>query len=277
MTQTLKSTLDVFREDLFVGKVLFCTGGGSGIGYGQVRAMMRHGADAVIVGRRADVLAKAADTLSKETGRRCIGVSADVRKPESLKVAVDKAVETFGGIDYVINAAAGNFLSPIESLSPNGFKTVIEIDLLGTFNAIRATMPHVLERRGAYVHVSATLFYTALPLQAHASAAKAGVDALSRVLGVELGPRGVRSNVIAPGPIADTEGASRLMLEGEDSIKRIPVGRMGCVEDIAAATVFLFSPAGAFINSEQLVVDGGAWHIGSLGMMQYPDVFQSKL
>jgi peroxisomal 2,4-dienoyl-CoA reductase len=134
-----------------------------------------------------------------------------VRKPEQLEAAVSKARSELGKISHVICGAAGNLyvpfpcsqltnsLSPIDGLSSNGFKTVIDIDLLGTYNTIKATLASIRESRGSYLHISATLHYRGTPWQAHVSAAKAGVDALSQALAVEEGPRGVRSNVIAPG------------------------------------------------------------------------------
>jgi peroxisomal 2,4-dienoyl-CoA reductase len=261
----------VFKPDIFNGKVLFCTGGGSGIGRGMVYAVMKHGANAVIVGRNAERLQKAAEELSKETGRVCVPAPADVRKPEQLRAAVDKTIEKFGRIDFVINAAAGNFLAPISNLSENGFRTVIEIDVLGTYNSIKATLPHVRKSKGSYIHVSTTMHYRATPWQVHVSAAKAAIDATSAVLAVEEGPHGVRSNVLTPGPIGGTEGMARLLAVQETPIEdTIALGRQGVNEDCGSATVFLFSDAASWVTGQVLVADGGSNHL-VLPYVKYPD------
>lgn len=138
-------------------------------------------------------------------------------------------METFGRIDYVICGAAGNFMAPIDGVSPNGFMTVQQIDLQGTYNTVKATINEVKRNHGVYTHVGATLHYTAIPWQAAASAAKAGIDALSQSIAVEYGPFGVRSNVIAPGMMKGTEGADRLTPKGGEEIveSRIPQQRIG--------------------------------------------------
>jgi len=260
----------VFKPDIFKGKVLFCTGGGSGICRGMTEAMMRHGAKATIVGRKLDRLTQAAKELSEATGQECIPTQGDVRQPATLKEAVAKTIAKFGRIDYVICGAAGNFLAPISAMSENAFKTVMEIDTIGTFNTIKATIAHVRASKGAYIHVSATLHYNGTPFQAHVSAAKAGVDALSAVLAVEEGPNGVRSNVIAPGPISGTEGMDRLSPKGDiPGRPGYPAGRMGVVGDIANATIFLFSDAAAYITGQVLPVDGGTMHMQST-FLPYP-------
>lgn len=266
-THPPRKSTDVFLKDIFKGKVLFCTGGGSGICKGMTRALMLHGADAIIVGRNLERVSTSAKELSNETGRICIAASADVRKPNQLKDAVNQCIQQFGKIDFVICGAAGNFLAPISGLSENGFKTVIEIDTLGTYNTIKSTLPYVRKSHGSYIHVSATLHYRGTPYQAHVSAAKAAVDALSQAFAVEEGPHGVRSNVIAPGLISDTEGASRLhdLLykpgEGPDYPKETPLQRVGHVSDIANVAIFLFSEAANFITGRIFVVDGGAEHL----------------
>lgn len=191
-----------------------------------------------------------------------------------MQEAVAKTVSTFGRIDFVICGAAGNFLAPISGLSENAFKTVMEIDTLGTYNTIKATIPHVKASSGSYIHVSATLHYRGTPYQAHVSAAKAAVDALSAVLAVEEGPSGIRSNVIAPGPIGGTEGMDRLSAKSPDADRELhrylPVGRVGDVKDIANAAVFLFSDAANFISGAVLVVDGASEHIRTL-QFPYPE------
>lgn len=263
---------DVFRPDIFKGKVAFVTGGGSGICYALTEALMRFGAKSAIVGRKADRLAQAAEQLSRDTGSEAIPTAADVRKPETLAEAVRKAVQHFGKIDFVICGAAGNFMSPIEALSPNAFRTVVEIDLLGTYNTVKATMEHIKASHGTYLHISATLHYSGLPWQSAPSAAKAGVDALSNALAVELGPFGVRSNCIAPGLIAGTEGADRLVPGGDQGViaGMIPIQRVGDKSDIANATVFLFSDAATWITGQIIAVDGGHMHFRG-PWLPYPD------
>jgi len=234
---------------------------------------MAHGADAVIIGRKIEKGEASAKKLSEATGQRCIFAQADVRKPEQLKAAAKKCIDTFGKIDFVICGAAGNFLSPISGLSENGFATVVGIDTIGTYNTIKATLPHLRETRGSYIHVSATLHYRGTPYQAHVSAAKAGVDALSNVLAVEEGPRGVRSNVIAPGPISGTEGMDRLTPTGmEKSVTRgIPLQRQGSLDDVPNAAVFLFSEAANWVTGQVIAVDGGQNHIGNSSLLPYPE------
>lgn len=180
-------------------------------------------------------------------------------------------IERFGRIDYVICGAAGNFLAPISGLSENAFKTVVDIDLLGTYNTIKATLPALRESKGGYIHISATLHYRGFPWQAHVSAAKAGVDALSQVLAAEEGPRGVRSNVIAPGLIAGTEGADRLVprVAGRKPTDDTPLGRAGDKMDIGNMAVFLFSDAARWITGHVFVVDGGEQHTKMSGL-PYP-------
>ncbi|KAN0064610.1 peroxisomal 2 4-dienoyl-CoA reductase sps19 [Thecaphora frezii] len=267
----------IFRADIFKGKVLFCTGGGSGICYEMTRAIMSHGAHAAILGRKAERLSKAAETLSKQTGSRCIATPGDVREPANLKRAVEATIKEFGRIDFVICGSAANWLAGIDENNEKGFKTVIDIDLLGSYNTVKATLEQLKKNRGSYIFVSATLHYFGLSWQAPASAAKAGVDALSRVLAVEMGPLGIRSNVIAPGPIRGTEGMDRLAPKGADDIVAglVPMQRMGEKSDIAAAAVYLFSDAATYVTGTQMVVDGGAWHTQGQSL-PYPTLVLDK-
>ncbi|KAJ8082761.1 peroxisomal 2 4-dienoyl-CoA reductase sps19 [Marasmius tenuissimus] len=270
--QPVCDSTSIFKDDIFKGKVVFCTGGGSGICKGMTEALMRHGADAAIFGRKLDRLTQTAKELSDATKRTCIATQGDVRQPESLKDAVQKTVEKFGRIDFVICGAAGNFLAPISGLSENAFKTVMEIDTIGSYNTVKATLPHVRSSRGSYIFVSATLHYNATPYQAHVSAAKAGIDALSQVLAIEEGPHGIRSNVISPGPIGNTEGMDRLSnksVPGSGWISGGPVGRIGDIKDVANATLFLFSDAASFITGQVLPVDGGWEHLRTT-QLPYP-------
>jgi peroxisomal 2,4-dienoyl-CoA reductase len=258
--------MSIFRKDIFAGKVAFVTGGGSGICRGITEALLQHGCDAAIVSRNRERLDDAASALTASSGRHCIGVAADVRDGAAVEAAIDRTLEELGRIDIVVNGAAGNFLAPAASLSYNAFKTVIDIDTLGTFNVSKAAFTKYLGGHGGVIlNISATLHYTGVPFQTHPGAAKAAVDALTRHLAVEWGPAGVRVNAIAPGPIADTEGMKRLLAEElKDKMRaRIPVQRFGKISDIADAAVFLASDAASYISGAILVVDGGAWLTGS--------------
>lgn len=256
----MPSPLDVFRDGVLAGHVALVTGGGTGICRGIAHAYARFGADVCIVSRKPDVLEKTAAEMSAATGRTVLAVAADVRDPDAVAKAVAQTVERFGKLDTLVNGAAGNFLAPAAGLSPNGFKTVIEIDLVGTFNAARAAFEQLQKSgTGLVLNISATLHYHGTPLQIHASAAKAGVDAITRNLAVEWGRFGVRSCGIAPGPIGDTEGMKRLA-PGDIADKAkgaIPAGRFGTIDEIAAAAVYLRSPAAAYVTGHVLVVDGG--------------------
>ncbi|MCJ1362055.1 hypothetical protein MMC16_001157 [Acarospora aff. strigata] len=270
---------EVWKDGIFDNKVVFCTGGAGTICSAQVRALVYLGANACIVGRnvqKTEDMAK--DIATARKGAKVIGIgSIDVRQAESLQNAVDRCVKELGSLDFVIAGAAGNFLASIMQLSTNAFKSVMDIDVLGSYNTVKATLPYLSESAAKYktdgkntpiagtggriIFVSATLHYTGSPLQSHVAVAKAGVDALSNALAIELGPRGLTSNVIAPGPIAGTEGMERLARKEDAaaSTKRVPTGRYGTVKEIADATIYLFSDAANFVNGATVVVDGGAW------------------
>jgi 2,4-dienoyl-CoA reductase [(3E)-enoyl-CoA-producing], peroxisomal len=250
----------IFTDGILKSHVAFVTGGGTGITGGVARAFAEAGAAVSLISRNLDHLQPAADAIN-ENGGKAIAVVADVRQPEAVQAAVDATVEQLGKIDIVINGAAGNFLCKAEELSPNGFGSVVDIDLKGTFNVCRAAFAQLKEHRGQILNISATLHYLGTPLQLHVSAAKAGVDALTRNLAVEWGRYGIRVNTIAPGPIEDTEGMTRLVPEAikERFRKAVPLGRFGRIADIEKAAVFLCSDAASFINGAVLVVDGGHW------------------
>jgi peroxisomal 2,4-dienoyl-CoA reductase len=250
----------IFADGVLRGRVAFVTGGGTGITGGVARAFAEAGASVALVSRKMDHLVPAAQLIT-ENGGNALAVSADVRQPAEVENAIAKTVAEFGKIDIVVNGAAGNFLCKAEELSPNGFGTVVDIDLKGTFNVCRAAFAQLKENRGQILNISATLHYLGTPMQLHVSAAKAGVDALTRNLAVEWGRYGIRVNAIAPGPIEDTEGMQRLVPEPvrERLKKNVPLGRFGRIADIENAALFVCSDAGSFINGEVLVVDGGHW------------------
>ncbi|MBD0370595.1 MAG: SDR family oxidoreductase [Pyrinomonadaceae bacterium] len=249
-----------FVDGLLRGRVALVTGGGTGITGGVARALAESGARVCLVSRRMEHLEPAAERI-RAGGGEALAVAADVRNMEEVERAVAACVEKFGKLDIVVNGAAGNFLCPAEELSPNGFGTVVDIDLKGTFNVSRAAFAELKKNRGQILNISATLHYGGTPLQLHVSAAKAGVDALTRNLAVEWGRYGIRVNGIAPGPIEDTEGMKRLVPpDVKDRLKKhIPLRRFGLIRDIEQAAVFLCSDAASFINGAMLVVDGGHW------------------
>jgi peroxisomal 2,4-dienoyl-CoA reductase len=256
----------VFRSDLLDGKVAFVTGGGSGICKGIAAAFLAHGARVAIVSRKLERLEVTAKELTDAHGRECLPLAADVRDPKAVEAALDSAISRLGRLDIVVNGAAGNFLAPAAQLSYNGFKTVIEIDTIGTYNVSRAAFDRWLRDHGGVVlNVSATLHYAATPLQVHASAAKAAVDAITRTLAVEWGSLGIRVVGIAPGPIEGTEGMARLAPgDIRTRLERaIPIRRFGRIEEIASLAVFLVSPGASLVHGETVVADGGAWLVGT--------------
>jgi peroxisomal 2,4-dienoyl-CoA reductase len=250
----------IFSQNLFRGRAAFITGGGTGICRGIALALAAHGADVTIVSRAAEHLDGTLRDI-EALGARGLAVPADVRDPGAVAAAVRAAVEAFGRLDIVVNGAAGNFVCRAEDLSPNGFGTVVDIDLKGTFHVARAVLPYLKHNGGSVINMSATLHYLGTAAQLHVSAAKAGIDALTRTLAVEWGPYGIRVNGIAPGPIADTEGVRRLLTgdKAERAARLTPLRRLGAIQDVADATLFLCSEAAGFITGVTLVVDGGQW------------------
>ena len=250
----------IFADGILDGRVAFVTGGGTGITGGVARALAEAGAAVSLVSRQMDHLEPAAAAINQKGGK-AFAVAVDVRNPEEIDKAIAATVAEFGKIDIVVNGAAGNFLCPAEQLSPNGFGAVVDIDLKGTFNVCRAAFEELKAHRGQILNISATLHYLGTPMQLHVSAAKAGVDALTRNLAVEWGQHGIRVNAIAPGPIEDTEGMKRLVPEPikQKLRQRIPLGRFGLIKDIENAAVFLCSDAANYISGAVLVVDGAHW------------------
>ncbi|HSL19281.1 MAG TPA: SDR family oxidoreductase [Methylomirabilota bacterium] len=253
-------------EDLFDGRVVFITGGGSGINLGIARAFAALGADLAICGRSAERLEGAAAEL-EAFGAHVVAVPADVRDFDALVHAMEASRDELGPLSVLVCGAAGNFPCPAEQLSANGFKAVVDIDLLGSFNACRAAFEQLAETRGSVTFISAGQAFIPYPAQVHVGAAKAGVDHLMRNLALEWGRYGIRCNSIAPGPIEGTEGMRRLGPDDpsvHDRLKAaIPLGRYGTVDEIGAAAVFLASPLASYITGTLLVVDGGQNLAGS--------------
>ncbi|ONI11570.1 hypothetical protein PRUPE_4G113900 [Prunus persica] len=258
-----------FKADILKGKVALLTGGASGIGYEISLQLGQHGASIAVMGRRKHVIDSAVEAFQSQ-GIHAIGLEGDVRKRDDAARVLESTVKHFGRLDILVNAAAGNFLVPSEDLSPNGFRTVIDIDAVGTFTMCREALKYLKKGAsgkdssvgGTIINISATLHYTATWYQIHVSAAKAAVDSLTRSLALEWGTDyDIRVNGIAPGPIEDTAGFSKLLPQEILSTlkEQTLVSKVGQKWDIAMAALYLASNAGKYINGTTLVVDGGDW------------------
>jgi NAD(P)-dependent dehydrogenase (short-subunit alcohol dehydrogenase family) len=245
-------------RELFKGKTVFITGGGSGINLGVGRTFASLGASLGICGRTQAKLDAAADEL-RSLGAQVLAQAADVRDYAALERALNATRDRLGPIDVLVCGAAGNFPVPAEKLSPNGFKSVLDIDLLGSFHACRAAFAQLERTRGCVIFISAGMAFIPYPYQVHVGAAKAGIDNMMKNLALEWGKYGIRCNSIVPGPIAGTEGMRRLGGGVPDAAARmgIPLGRFGTTEEIGYAAAFLASPLAAYITGTVLVVDGG--------------------
>jgi len=242
-------------------KVMIVTGGSNGMGKYMAKKFAEDGQQVIITGRDLERLRAA----QQEIGDRVHIFQMDVRDLESVDAMVAFADETFGRIDGLVNNAAGNFIVRAEDLSPNGWKTVIDIVLNGTFYCTRAVGKYWIEngQKGAILNMLVTYAWGAGAGVIHSAAAKAGVMSMTRTLAVEWGRRyGIRVNGIAPGPIDRTGGAGKLW-ESDEAAKRtlasVPLGRLGQPEEIAELASFIMSEKAAYMNGEIVTLDGGQW------------------
>jgi len=247
-----------FSRELFKGNTVFITGGGSGINLGIAKNFAALGANIAICGRTQAKLDGAAAEL-RALGAKVCPVAADVRDFAALEVAFARSRQELGPMDVLVAGAAGNFPARAEKLTPNGFRTVVEIDLLGAFHASRAAFEQLKETRGSIIYISAGMAYVPHAFQVHVGAAKAGIDMMMKNLALEWGRYGIRTNSIVPGPIEGTEGMKRLAgpERRESLINSIPLRRMGTVDDIGQTAVFLASPLASYISGCVVVCDGG--------------------
>src|SRR5271166_1340822 len=248
-----------FRADLLQGKVALVTGGATGLGLEIARVLGGHGARVAICSRKEPNLESAVAALRQEGTEATYGV-CDVRRDDEVTAVVEEVLRTFGRIDVVVNNAAGNFPAPISGLSPNGFKAVVDIDLLGTFNVSKTAYDLWLrDHGGAVVNISAAIQYRGMALQAHVVSAKAGIDALSRACAIEWGPDGVRVNVVAPGAMSGTEGVRRIAGDDQHRATQNPLRRFGSTTEVAEAVLFLASDAASYVTGAILVVGSGGF------------------
>jgi len=249
----------VFRDHLLTGKTAFVTGGGSGIGQRMAERFAEHGAKVMLIGRKQEKLDAAASAIASSGGTAGT-YAVDVRDYASVEAAFQKTRDQFGEIDILVCGAAGNFPAPVMGMSANAFKSVIDIDLLGTFNTCRAAYPHLRKPGASLISISASHAIMPIAYQAHVCAAKAGVDLLTGTLAIEWGPDGIRANCITPGPTDETEGMRRLA-PNPDARRRVekhvPLGRFGTKDELADLALFLCSDAAAYITGAVYVCDGG--------------------
>ncbi|MEZ4334866.1 MAG: SDR family oxidoreductase [Myxococcota bacterium] len=252
--------IDVFAPDILKGQVAFVTGGGTGIGKQIARVLGRHGAKIAIASRRREVCEQTATELERE-GIEIHVDRFDVRKPDDVERVVRGILDRFGRLDVLINNAAGNFPALISRISYNGFKSVVDIDLLGTYNCSKAVFELAMrERGGCIVNIAAAFEMRGVSYQAHVAAAKSGVLSLTRTCAVEWGSLGIRVNGVNPGATGDTEGMKRFseaVHQGEARAMN-PLGVISHGQDVALCVLFLVSPAARHVTGQVISVDGGS-------------------
>lgn len=251
----------MYAKDLLAGKVAVVTGGGTGIGKTVALELARHGADVALAARDGERLDAAAQEIARATGRRAIGVSTDVSEPKQVAALFDRAEAEFGPVNILINGAAANFVRPSEMLTSVRFKKVVDIVLHGGFNCSIEGGRRMLARgEGAIVSLLASYAWTGAPGFLPSAAAKAGVEAMTKTLGVEWASRGVRVNAVCPGLIDTPQSRERLWPEEwmrEALLEWVPTRKFGTEEDVANAVLFLVAPQTRYVAGETLVVDAG--------------------
>jgi len=257
-----------FRENLLAGKAAVVAGASSGINLQIATRFAQAGARVAIFSRSEEKIQAAAAGI-RALGGEATGFAQDVRDYAGVAATLASAATAYGPFDIVVSGAAGNFVAPALGMSANGFKAVVDIDLLGTYHVFRASHEHLRKPGASLISISAPQALLPYALQAHVGAAKAGVEMLTKVLAVEWAGEGIRVNSIVPGPIAETEGMARLSpnADAENRNRRaIPLQRFGSKDDIAWLALFLCSQAAVNITGATLVSDGGQMLVGAGGM-----------
>ncbi|WP_295668082.1 SDR family oxidoreductase [uncultured Mucilaginibacter sp.] len=269
MEQKQQPAGGMLKEDALKGKTIIITGGGTGLGKAMGTYFLQLGANLVITSRKLDVLKQTATEMEAATGGKVLAVACDVRKYEEVENMLNQSVKTFGGVDALLNNAAGNFISPTERLSANAFSAIIDIVLKGSVNCSLALGKYWIseKRPGNIINIVTTYAFTGSAYVVPSACAKGGVLAMTRSLAVEWGRHGIRSNAIAPGPFP-TKGAWDRLLPGEmaqkfDFKNRVPLKRVGEHQELANLAAFLVSDFSGYINGEVITIDGGEWLQGA--------------
>ena len=257
----------MFQKDLLNKKTIIITGGGTGLGKSMAQRFGELGANLVITSRKQDVLDSAAIEL-KETGAIVLPIACDVRKPIEVQNVVDETINKFGGIDILVNNAAGNFISPTELLTPGGFKVIVDIVLNGTFNFTQAVGKEMIKAKsGTILNIVTTYAWTGSGYVVPSAAAKAGVLAITKSLAVEWAKYGIRHVAIAPGPFPTKGAWKRLAPPGMGIEKkmreRVPLKRFGEHIELANLAAYLVSDGASYINGDVITIDGGEWLQGA--------------
>ena len=257
----------MFDKELLKDKSIIVTGGGTGLGKSMATRFAELGANLVITSRRQEVIDKTAEEL-RDHGGKVLAIACDVRDPEQVNEMVSQTVDEFGKIDILLNNAAGNFISPTEDLSPNAFKTIVDIVLNGTFNCTQAAGKVMREKDGGVIlNIVTTYAWTGSGYVVPSASAKAGVLAMTRSLAVEWAKYGIRTLAIAPGPFPTKGAWSRLAPPGlgiEKKMRnRVPLKRVGEHIELANLASYLVSDQAAYINGEVVTIDGGEWLQGA--------------
>ncbi len=251
----------MFAEDAFDDQTVLITGGGTGIGRGMATTFAAHGATIGVAARREEPLRSTVEAIASEGGDAS-WETVDIREEERIEQCVEAFWDRWGGIDILINNAGANFISPAAATSTNGWETIVDINLNGTFRMSQAVGQKMMAagEGGRIINISATNAERGSPMIAHSGASKAGINSLTESLAVEWGPAGITVNAILPGPVR-TEGSNKQLWQDEDLVEQlesqIPLGRFGTPDDIAPLAMFLASEAGSFINGALIPCDGG--------------------
>ncbi len=279
----MKYTEGMLKDGALKGKTIIITGGGTGLGKSMSKYFLQLGANLVITSRKLEVLQKTANELEAETGGKVLAVQCDVRNWLEVEKMVEQTVSTFGGVDVLVNNAAGNFISPTERLSARAFDTVVDIVLKGSYNCTLALGKYWIknnQRDKAILSIVTTYAWTGSAYVVPSACAKAGVLAMTRSLAVEWAKYGIRSNAIAPGPFP-TKGAWDRLVPGEfrekyDLVKQVPLRRVGEHQELCNLAAYLVSDYSAYVNGDVVTIDGGEWLQGAGEFNLFDDVTKEQ-